>query len=193
MRRFAEVVERVLANLPDDVESMRQLVLSLGSLAKSTATNDELVDTLMAVHAEVAAGSSVVAFLPVTTLRANEAAIIRRPLGPALVESLLPEVRLIPGEPRMTRVVLARAGAPVAKALAATGSLVSAGFTVVEAGRRPRGETMIVIPDADPSSVARGAEVAEALGVPRSAIRIFGGGRPVVDVLVLLGAEASPL
>ena len=93
----------------------------------------------------------------------------------------------------MTRVVLARAGAPVAKTLAATDSLVSAGFTVVEAGRRPRGETMIVIPDADPGSVSRAAEVAEALGVPRSAVRIFGGGRPVVDVLVLLGDDASPL
>ncbi len=147
----------------------------------------------MAVHAEVAAGSCVEAFLPVTTVRANEAAVIRRPLGPALVESLLPEARLTPGESRMTRVVLARAGAPVAKTLAATDSLLSAGFTVVEAGRRPRGETMIVIPDADPGSVSRGTDVAEALGVPRSAIRIFGGGRPVVDVLVLLGDEASLL
>ena len=34
MRRFGEVMERVLAELPDYVESMRQLVLSLGSLAK---------------------------------------------------------------------------------------------------------------------------------------------------------------
>jgi hypothetical protein len=193
MRRFAEVIERVLASLPDDVESMRQVVLSLGSLAKSTATNDELVGTLMGVHAEVATGSSVEAFLPVTTLRANEAAVIRRPLGPALVESLLPEVRLTPGESRMTRVVLARAGAPVATTLAATDSLISAGFTVVEAGRWPRGETMIVIPDADPGSVSRGAEVAEALGVPRSAIRIVGGGQPVADVLVLLGDEAPSL
>lgn len=193
MRRFAEVIDRVIASLPDDVESMRQVVLSLGSLAKSTATNDELVDTLVGVHAEVATGSSVEAFLPVTTVRANEAAVIQRPLGPALVESLLPAVRLNPGESRMTRVVLARAGAPVATTLAAMDSLVSAGFTVVEAGRRPRGETVIVIPDAAPGSVSRGAEVAETLGVPRSAIRISGGGRPVVDVLVLLGDDASPL
>lgn len=193
MRRFAEVIDRVIASLPDDVESMRQVVLSLGSLAKSTATNDELVDTLVGVHAEVATGSSVEAFLPVTTVRANEAAVIQRPLGPALVESLLPAVRLTPGESRMTRVVLARAGAPVATTLAAMDSLVSAGFTVVEAGRRPRGETVIVIPDAAPGSVSRGAEVAETLGVPRSAIRISGGGRPVVDVLVLLGDDAAPL
>ncbi len=193
MRRFAEVMERVLASLPDDIESMRQLVLSLGSLAKSTATNDELVETLMLVQAEAAAGTSVEVFLPVTTVRANEAAVIRRPLGPALVEALLPEAKLSPGESRMTRVVLARAGASAARVLGATASLVSAGFTVVDAGRRPRGETMIVIPDADPGSVSRGAEVADALGVPRSVVRISGGGSPVVDVLVLFGADASRL
>jgi hypothetical protein len=56
---------------------------------------------------------------------------------------------------------------------------------------RARGETMIVIPDADPGSVSRGAEVADALGVPLSAVRISGGGRPVVDVLVLLGSDAT--
>jgi hypothetical protein len=193
MRRFAEVMERVLASLPDDVESMRQLVLSLGSLAKSTATNDELVETLMLVQSEAASGTSVEAYLPVTTLRANEAAVIRRPLGPVLVESLLPEARLSPGESRMTRVVLARAGASAARALGATASLVAAGFTVVDAGRRPRGETMVVIPDADPGSVSRGAEVADALGVPLSAVRISGGGSPVVDVLVLLGSDATLL
>jgi hypothetical protein len=193
MRRFAEVMERVLASLPDDVESMRQLVLSLGSLAKSTATNDELVETLMLIQAEAASGTSVEVFLPVTTLRANEAAVIRRPLGPVLVGSLLPEAQLSPGESRTTRVVLARAGASAARALGATASLVAAGFTVVDAGRRPRGETMIVIPDADPGSVSRGAEVADALGVPLSAVRIAGGGSPVVDVLVLLGSDATLL
>ena len=193
MRRFGEVMERVLAELPDDVESMRLLVLSLGSLAKSTATNDELVETLMLVQAEAAAGTSVQVVLPVTNLRSGQAAVMQRPEGPALVDSLLPEARLAPGESRTTRVVLIRAGAPTAAALAATASLVEAGFTVVDGGRQPRGETRIVIPDADAGSVSRGAAVAEALGVPASSVRIDGGGRAAVDVVVLLGGSPTDL
>lgn len=191
LRRFGEIMERVLAELPDDVESMRQLVLSLGSLAKSTATNDELVDTLMLVQAEAAAGTSEQVVLPVTTLRSGRAAVMQRPEGPELVESLLPDARLTPGESRTIRVVLVRAGAPTASVLAATASLIDAGFTVVDGGRRLRGETRVVIPDASAGSVSAGAAVAEALGVPVSSVRIDGGGRPEVDVVVLLG-EGSP-
>lgn len=191
MRRFGEVMERVLAELPDDVESMRQLVLSLGSLAKSTATNDELVDTLMLLQSEAAARTSEQVVLPVTTLRSGEAAVMQRPEGPELVESLLPEARLAPGESRTTRVVLIRAGAPTAAVLAATAALVDAGFTVVDGGRRPRGETTVVISDASAGSVSAGEAVSEALGVPSASVRIDGGGRPEADVVVLLG-EGSP-
>jgi hypothetical protein len=193
MRRFGEVMERVLAELPDDIESMRQLVLSLGSLAKSTATNDELVDTLMLVQAEAATGTSVQVVLPVVTVRSGRAAVMQRPEGPELVDSLLPEARLSPGESRTTRVVLVRAGAPTAAVLAATASLIEAGFTVVDGGRRPRGETMVVIPDVSAGSVSRGAAAAEALGVPVSAVRIDGGVRPTVDVVVLLGSTPTNL
>jgi hypothetical protein len=193
MRRFGEVMERVLAELPDDVESMRQLVLSLGSLAKSTATNDELVDTLMLLQSEAAARTSEQVVLPVTTLRSGEAAVMQRPEGPDLVESLLPEARLAPGESRTTRVVLIRAGAPTAAVLAATAALVDAGFTVVDGGRRPRGETTVVIPDASAGSVSAGEAVSEALGVPSASVRIDGGGRPVADVVVLLGSTPTNL
>jgi hypothetical protein len=193
LRRFGEVMERVLAELPDDVESMRQLVLSLGSLAKSTATNDELVDTLMLVQAEAAAGTSEQVVLPVTTLRSGQAAVMQQPEGADLVDSLLPEARLTPGESRTTRVVLIRAGAPTAAVLTATDSLIEAGFTVVDGGRRPRGETRVVIPDASAESVSAGAAVAESLKVPASSVRIDGGGRPVVDVVVLLGNSPTNL
>lgn len=193
MRRFGEVMERVLAELPDDVESMRQLVLSLGSLAKSTATNDELVDTLMLLQSEAAARTSEQVVLPVTTLRSGEAAVMQRPEGSELVESLLPEARLAPGESRTTRVVLIRAGAPTAAVLAATAALVDAGFTVVDGGRRPRGETTVVIPDASAGSVSAGEAVSEALGVPSASVRIDGGGRPEADVVVLLGEGSANL
>ncbi len=193
IKRFGEVLSRILPALPADVESMRQLVLSLGSLAKSTATNDELVEILLAVQQEAVAGTMTVSVLPTTTLISDRASVMQRSRGLALVATLMPEALLGPGQSASPRIELVRAGASLAEVLRVTDALVAAGFTVVDAGRAPNGESRIVIPDASPEAVSVGAEAATALGMAPNTIRIHGGTGSPGAVRVLVGNDLPSL
>lgn len=193
MRRFSEVLGRVLSGLPSEPEAMRQLVLSLGSLAKSTASNDELVDLLLLIQAESAAATVQGADLPTTTLRANGAAVMTRPEGPALVEALMPGARLRPGQASSPRIQLVRSGLSIDGVLKATTALIDAGFTVLEGPQGPRAETRIILPDATPESVQLGADAARALSLPLSVVRIEGGATSATDLVVLLGSDSYVL
>ncbi|MBU6244705.1 MAG: LCP family protein [Actinomycetales bacterium] len=195
MARFADVLGRTLRVLPADPEQMRQLVLSLGSLAKSTQTNEQLVQTLLDLQQDAALGDLAFVPLPTTGVRGDGLQQLDPVLGSHLVSSELPDAWLRPGESPSARVVLRSAGAAPGQVAAALAQLQASGLTVIDAGGAslPLPTTRVLVQDASPVAHAMGLDVAAALSLPVSAIRIDGGARPTPDVVVLLGRDAPTL
>lgn len=195
LERFADVVRRILRGLPESPEAMRQVVLSLGSLAKSTATNDELVEMLVLLQQDAAAGLFEPLALPTTTVRGAGPVTVDPDLAVDLVHEVMPDAVLDPGESSGVRVVLRAAGASAGQVAQALALLEGQGMTVIDSGSSPvgQGESTVLIQDASPVARSMGGDVARALGLPPTAVRVNGGARPTPDVLVLLGRSAALL
>lgn len=193
--RFADVVRRILRGLPESPEAMRQVVLSLGSLAKATATNDELVGLLQLLHEDAAAGLFEPITLPTTTVRGTGPVALDPVLAADLVYEVIPEAVLDPGESSGVRVVMRAAGASPGQVAQALALLEGQGMTVIDSGPSPVGQrdSAVLIQDSSPVARTMGGDVARALGLPQTVVRINGGARPTPDVLVLLGRSAALL
>ena len=195
MTRFADVLGRILRALPAEPDEMRQLVLSLGSLAKSTQTNEQLVQTLLDLQNDAALGDLDFVPLPTTGVRGDGLEQVDPALGAQLISRQLPDAWLRPGESPSARVVLRSSGAAPGQVAAALAQLQASGLTVIDAGPAslPLPTTRVLVQDASPVAHAMGLDVAAALGLPDSVIRIDGGARPTPDVVVLLGRDAPTL
>lgn len=191
---FPLVVDRVLKGLPYEPETVGELLTGLGSMARTTVTNEDASTLLALVGRDLRAQDVVRRTLPVTYLRAGEdrAALVDLSLSEPLMRELFPEALLVPGHDGQLRVVLQRAGATLGSATAARLALQGAGMGVIADRDRPDEEatTVILLPDDSAAAQAAGQRVAEALGVPSSAVRVADGGS--VDVRVLLGPDLGP-
>ena len=96
--RAMEVVETVIARMPETPERMRQLVTSLGSLAQSTVPTDDLVPFLLRVRADIRFGRVDRAVLPVEVVRGGiRGASIPAPRAWVMLKRLFPDSRIEPG------------------------------------------------------------------------------------------------
>jgi hypothetical protein len=113
----------------------------------------------------------------------------------AMVADLLPEALRTPGPNSKVRVLVQNGvGSPGLNAQARE-ELVGAGFTYVNGGNAAefgKATTEIVLPDATAESLQWGADIAEALGVPASAVAVADSGQSVADVIVVLGSDFEP-
>lgn len=193
--RFVDVVRRILRGLPESPEAMRQVVLSLGSLAKSTATNDELVGLLLLLQQDAAAGLFEPVTLPTTAVRGAGPVALDPVLAADLVYEVIPDAVLDPGESSGVRVVIRAAGASPGQVAQALALLEGQGMTVIDSGPSLVGQldSTVLIQDSSPVARTMGGDVARALGLPQTAVRVNGGARPTPDVLVLLGRSAALL
>lgn len=195
--RFSDVFVKVLADLPDDPERMRQVVTSLGALARSTVPNEELATTLLTLQAEVKAQRAVQETLPSTLVRAGEDQIylLDQRKADALVRKLLPEAVLAPGQGKRVRVLVQNGVGTPGLGASARDQLVDAGFAYVNGGNASsfgNATTLVIVPDDSPESRERGVGVARALGVPESSLRVAAAGQSIADVVVVLGADFVP-
>jgi hypothetical protein len=174
---------------------MRQVVLSLGSLAKSTATNDELVGLLLLMQQDAAAGLFEPMTIPTTAVRGAGPVALDPERAADLVYEVMPDAVLAPGESSGVRVVLRAAGASAGQVAQALALLEGQGMTVIDSGPSPVGQrdSTVLIQDSSPVARSLGGDVARALGLPPTAVRVNGGSRPTPDVLVLLGRSAALL
>lgn len=197
---FGLVVDRVLKGLPYEPEIVGELLTGLGSMARTTVTNEEVSELLARTGRDLRARDVVRRTLPVTYLRAGPERVAVADVGRVepLMRELFPDALLEPGHPGQLRVVLQRAGATLGAATAARRSLQSAGLGVVtDAAEQERADrTVILVPDGSEAARAAGVRVARALGLPESAVEVDGGGadggRGTVDVRVLLGPDVGP-
>jgi hypothetical protein len=73
--------------------------------------------------------------------------------------------------------------------------LVAAGMVYINGGNAEefgRPTTLIIVEDDSASAQRLGEEVAEALGVPDTAVAIADEGQNVADVVVILGVDFEP-
>lgn len=188
-KRFRHVLDRIVSALPDDSDAMAQLVLSLGSLAQSTVTNEEFVDLLLGIS-----GGDGLKFaeLPTVATRADIASVMARPSGPALVERLFPADRS--GALSLTApiVEVRQAGSSAAVMSWALDELARGGWTPVPTGLAPESSSSVVVATGDSELLSAATRLATALGLPRSAIRVDEDARPS-SLLVLVGRDLPGL
>jgi len=191
---FPLVVDRVLKGLPYEPETVGELLTGLGSMARTTVTNEDASTLLALVGRDLRAQDVVRSTLPVTYVRGggDRAALVDLSLSEPLMRELFPEALLVPGHEGQLRVVLQRAGATLGAATAARLALQGAGLGVIPDRDRPEGEeaTVVLVPDGSADAQAAGQRVAEVLGLPPGVIRVATDGS--VDVRVLLGPDLGP-
>ena len=96
LARVQSIVELTLKGLPRSAERMRQLLTSLGSLARSTVPTEDLVPFLLQVRWDVNFGDVRYDVLPVTTVRGGaRPASMPGPGAEEMVVDLFPDA-LIP-------------------------------------------------------------------------------------------------
>jgi hypothetical protein len=73
--------------------------------------------------------------------------------------------------------------------------LIAAGLTYVNGGNAAQfgyAKSVVLIPDASTQSRREGADVAAALRLPPSSLRIAAQGQTIADVVVVVGADYKP-
>lgn len=191
---FPLVLDRVLKGLPYDEETVGELLTGLGSMARTTVTNEDASYVLAQVGRHLRSLEVRRETLPVTYLRAGQARVAVTDLAQAtaLTRELFPLALLQPGHAGAPRVVLQRAGATIGAATAARLGLVAAGFGVVEdrAAVEPVATTQVVVPGSSEAAMTAGRDVAAALELPPAAVTVSDADDATVDVRVILGPEA---
>jgi hypothetical protein len=189
--RAGAVVSQALRGLPGNDEAMRQLLASLGSLAKSTATNDELIPLLEQIRSDALSGTMIRADLPVTVVASGstDAVVVDAPAASALIERMFPSDVLTTGETPLPRVVLESAGASAGYALKVRRQLVDSGVAVIDGGVAVSSlrVSRVLLNAAVPRSRDLGFAIAESLGLPDWAVQASTASP--VDVIVRLGAD----
>ncbi len=190
-KRALVIVTAALRGLPDTDESMRQLLASLGSLARSTATNDELVPLLNQIYLDARSGTMLSAELPVTVVAsgASGAVVVNGLAARELIERMFPTDVLTTGQTPLPRVVLESAGASAGYALRVRRQLVNSGVAVIDGGvsAQPLRVSRVLLNAAVPRSRDLGFAIAESLGIPDWAVQASTDSP--VDVIVRLGAD----
>lgn len=191
--RAREVLVQALRGLPDTDESMRQLLASLGSLARSTATNDELVPLLAQIRMDALSGNLLKANLPVIVVATGvtNAVVVNEPVARVLIDQMFPTDTLTTGQTPLPRVVLETAGASAGYALKIRRQLTDSGVAVIDGGVSETAlrVSRVLINAAVPRSRELGFAIAESLGLPEDAVQASTDSP--VDVIVRLGADVG--
>lgn len=192
---FALALDRVLKGLPYDERTAGEVLTGLGSMARSTVTNEDAGYLLSRLGRSLRKQPVDRRLLPVTYLRSgpDRVAVADHTATESLVREMFPEALLQPGHPGQRRVVLQRAGATVGAVAAARLDLQDAGFGVIvdPVEQELAATTAIIVPDDSAASSAAGASAAAALGLPATSVAVSGGADGTVDVRVVLGPDAS--
>lgn len=189
--RAQAVIIQALRGLPDNDEAMRQLLASLGSLARSTATNDELVPLLEQIRLDALSGTMLKADLPVTVVSSgtNEAVVVDQSGTRALVGQMFPTDVLTTGQTPLPRVVLEAAGASAGYVLKVRRQLTDSGVAVIDGGvsASPLRVSRVLLNAAVPRSRDLGFSISDSLGLPDWAVQASTDSP--VDVILRLGAD----
>lgn len=197
MARFAQVLRLTVAKLPADGAKIESILTQLGASARATVPFTQLAAFFLRLNADVTADDVAYKNLPVQGIDTGGPAASRvdQEAAAALVQELLPDALRTPGPNSKVRVLVQNGvGSPGLNTAART-LLVDAGFTFVNGGNAAafgQTRTNVILPDTTPQSLAWGADITKALGLPDSAVKVAEDGQSVADVIVVLGEDFKP-
>jgi anionic cell wall polymer biosynthesis LytR-Cps2A-Psr (LCP) family protein len=197
LARFDEVLTGLAEKLPADKAGVTTALTAAGAGSTSTLDPVELAGRLTVLRSAATKDALVSDVLPVTELdtggtdvsygldTGQAAAMMRTRFPGALQQANGETVRVLVengvGTPGLT--VKARV------------KLVDKGFRFINGGNAsPFNDdpSSIQVPDGTDKSIARGREVAAALGLPASSVVPVDRGQTVADVIVILGKDFKP-
>lgn len=188
--RFTEVLNEVVLRLPDSPERVRQLITSLGALARSTEPTDDLVDVLSVLHEAAVSGKQLNAVLPITEVKGDELVRLDGPKADRLIRSTMPELLLPAGQAPRIRVNIENATGKPARSAKAMTTLIEDGFAVVDVTVvEPRQTSFVEVPNSSQTALDRGKQVAAALGLEPSAVVVTTAPTDRIDATVILGKD----
>ena len=182
---------RALINMPPKPADAGQVVLSLGHMARSSASNIDLVDLMLAIRSDARAKKLTSVTLPTDQVRATGTAVAIPSVTNAVMREYFSRTLLTPGQAASPRIVLTPAGASATQLATATSALIEGGMTVIPGEPiADRKTSAIQVPDST-ASLMIGKKVATVLGMFPQEVRQVKG--YVVDAEVLLGSDAAQL
>jgi hypothetical protein len=192
---FPLVLDRVLVGLPDDEQSIGGLLTGLGSMARTTVTNEDAGYLLGLLGQKLRDTEVRREALPVTYVRggSRRVAVAELATTTAVTRELFPRALLQPGHAGQPRVVLQRAGASLGATVAVRADLAAAGFGVIadQQDLPASGATAVLVPDDSEAAIVTGRDVARGLGLPESSVQVDPAADAIVDVRVVLGSDAT--
>lgn len=198
LARFQQVFRLVAAKLPADPTLIDPILTSLGSLARTTVPTTEVSKFLSRFRDQVVAEHVDYPSLPVIKLEtggAEDSFGADLEADASMVAQYLPEAVRVAGPNSKVRVLVQNGRLLPGLGQQARDLLVDAGFTYVYGGNAAslvRGTSEVVIPDQSPTSVQWGSDIAKALGLPDSDVRVATEGQSIADVVVVLADDFSP-
>jgi hypothetical protein len=196
LARFSTVMTETIGSLPDDQLRVEQMLTSLGGSARTTTSTSAVAGFLVQMRAGILAGGQQVRVLPTTSIDAGSGLeVVRVDLeaADAMLGTLLPDAQL--NDESSPRVLVQNGVGTPGLGASARDKLVAAGMVYINGGNAEefgRPTTLIIVEDDSASAQQLGEEVAEALGVPDTAVAIADEGQNVADVVVILGVDFEP-
>ena len=194
MARYSQVMTATISSLPDDALRIQEMLTSLGGSARTTTTTPAVAEFLLQMRTSILAGGQQVRVLPTNDIEAGEAlAVVRVDLraADAVMTSLMPQA-VLSGVESSPRVLVQNGVGTPGLGAGARDRLVGAGMVYINGGNAEQfglEQTLVIVADDTSASLALGEQVAEALGVPATAVQIAEDGQNVADVVVVLGAD----
>lgn len=196
LARLQDVLDALLAALPDDADDVEALLVELGEGSRSNLPVAELAELLVGLAASAENDAVQYDTLPVIPLDSGDGTTAFRldeDAAQALVERRL--AQSVPEGERATGnrvLVLNGVGTPGIGEMVRN-RLVDEGFVFVGSRNAPRFDyqnTVVLVPEATPEAQLLGERVAAALGVAAD-VRTDELGS-IADVIVIVGADFAP-
>ena len=192
LQRFAQVLDGMLARIPKQTSTTAAVLNSLAAVPDPALPNDRLAGILTALGGEEQGSRFDQQTLP---LRGDGSGVLDLDKASPMVKALLGGAARAKDNGGLTRVSVAdgtgRADTVSSRAMAAS-KLLGGGYTPVDQGvaqQTPR--TSVLVPNQDATDV--GKQVALAMGLPESSVRVLAFDTTLTDVRVVLGADWTQL
>ena len=139
------VLQEVLRGLPTSTEMLRQTLVSLGSLARTSVTDEALLPALEQLRQATIDHQTQLATLPVRAVgaAADGSVTINRELASPLLRRLFPTAMLSPGQGPLPRAIVIGAGGTAGQIAQVVADLSAAGIAVVSGGQQSPGLTQV--------------------------------------------------
>ena len=195
--RFSDVLTAWLKALPTDPAQLEKIVQAPSRSGTSTWSAAQVAGFFAGAAASARADDLLLTNLPVKVIDTGSATPsfrLDREAANALVAQAFSDSVPQGRSGANVRVLVQNGVGTPGLGDAARSKLVKAGYVFVNGGNAAkfgRATTTVVVPDETSASLRRGAEVAQSLGLPTSAVQVSGQGQSVADLVVILGKDFS--